>query len=208
MGESSQSQKITRKLEQYLDQCDVEHVFKGHVFGFDVVGSDTEERIIKGMLIDRKEGIRRVNFSSSETSTASMVSSTLRVGDSVTIIGIQHPQSPTATLPLVITFPDEQTLLFAKEPESIWWSRQNSSVYAGLYFLFLILCALYWLVSFSPDYSSYSGLVGMTVVAMFLLFIGIGMYRNRIGRVRVIRFDSEGWGHVINVVNNHYQLEI
>ncbi|MFW9961936.1 MAG: hypothetical protein ACFFCX_00025 [Candidatus Sifarchaeia archaeon] len=64
------------------------------------------------------------------------------------------------------------------------------------------------MVSFSPDYSSYSGIVGMTVVAMFLFFIGIGLYRDCVGRVRVVRFDSEGWGHVIDVVNNHYQLEI
>lgn len=48
----------------------------------------------------------------------------------------------------------------------------------------------------------------MTVVAMFLFFIGIGLYRDCVGRVRVVRFDSEGWGHVIDVVNNHYQLEI
>lgn len=48
----------------------------------------------------------------------------------------------------------------------------------------------------------------MTVVAMFLFFIGIGLYRDRVGRVRVVRFDSERWGHVIDVVNNHYQLEI
>ncbi len=210
MGESSQIEKMLKKIERTLDKCETEHIFRGTIFEFDTVGSVPKERLIKGILVDGKEGMRRVDYSDSLGGQSIVNASSLNVGDPVVILGAQHPQRVTATLPLLIVHPREQTLLFAREPESHQWGGVGDTVQAALWVILGFISASIVLISLLPTFWNYWVLLFtlcIAAVAMLFLIFGIEQYRHHTQRARAVCFDLQGWEHVVNIINSRFHLE-
>jgi len=206
LGESLTTVKIQKKLERTLDRCEVEHVFNGTIFEFDTVGSVPKERLAKGMLVYRREGIRRVIFSDTLGGNCMVNTSLLNIGDSVIILGKQHRQRETATFPMLIMHPETQTLLFSREPETNQWGASDTAL-SIVYVIGLIIIALTYVIQFLSTNWYYWILLDVAGVVMLSFFFAIVMYQRYLRRERVVHFDSQGWKYVVNVINERFNLE-
>jgi hypothetical protein len=205
MGNSLPTTSIQKKLERMLDLCTADHVFKGTIFEFDTVGSVPKERLTKGMFVDRREGMRRVIFYDTVGGTCMVNTLLLNIGDSVIILGKQHRQRETATFPMLIMHSETQTLLFSREPETNQWSASDTAL-SIVYVIGLFIIAITYLIQFLSTNWFHWILLDVAAVVIFLVFFVIVMYQRYLRRERVVHFDSQGWEHVVNIINNRFHF--
>ena len=209
MGESGQLKKIERLLEQILTQLEPEHIYRGTIFEFDTVGPVPKERLVKGMLVDRKEGIRRVYFEASGTSNPRLNSSVLDVGDSVIVVGKQNPLRETTTFPLLIILPERQTILISQQLDDPRKRNPGENALGVLYCILLVLGVPGYLLGpyFFPMYLNLWIEIILLYVALGVLFLGIVWYQKYIRRARTIHFDRESWTIILNFVKHRLPVE-
>ena len=210
MGESRQFTKIERLLKQTLALCEPEHIYRGTISEFDTVDSVPKERLVKGMLVDGTEGIRRVYFETLGQGKSSIDSSLLNVGDPVIVVGRQNPLRETATFPPLIILPEKQTILFSQQPDNPKKSGPGESV---LFVLFCPIIALSVLVFTLYPYAfpiiswALYELLVLLDVALGALFIGIVWYQTFVRRARVITFDGASWTNVVDFIKHRLPEE-
>lgn len=215
MGESRQFTKIERLLEQILALCEPEHVYQGTISEFDTVGSVPKERLVKGMFVDGKEGIRRVYFEVSGPGKSNIKTSLLNLGDSVIIVGKQNPLRETATFPLLVILPERQTILISQQLND---PRKGDPGDIALFVLFCItavLCVPLVLTTPFPSISQYLIPISLTLwmqiallcVVLEVPIFGIIWYQMYLRRARTIRFDRDSWTNVVDFIKHRLPEE-
>jgi len=209
LGESNQLTKIKRLLEQILTQCDSEHIYSGTIFEFDTVGFVPKERLEKGMLVDRKEGIRRVYFEASGTSKSNIKTSLLNVGDPVIVVGRKNPLRETTTFPLLLILPERQTILISQQLNDPRRGDPGENALGVLYCILLVLGVPGYLLGpyFFPMYLNLWIEIILLYMALGILFFGIVWYQKYIRRARTIHFDSDSWTNIVPLLKNHLPVE-
>jgi Flp pilus assembly protein TadB len=129
----------------------------------------------------------------------------LNIGDSVIILGKQHRQRETATFPMLIMHSETQTLLFSREPETNQWSASDTAL-SIVYVIGLFIIAITYLIQFLSTNWFHWILLDVAAVVIFLVFFVIVMYQRYLRRERVVHFDSQGWEHVVNIINNRFHF--
>lgn len=209
MGHSLTTTSIQKKLERMLDLCTADNVFKGTILEFDTISPVPKERLTKGMLVETKEGMRRVNFCASIEGSSGVQASSLNIGDSVIVLGTQHKQRENATLPYLIMLPERQTQLVSKEPPSLQWGGLGDTIQVIFYVFVSILSTIAVLAPLTFPYNwPYWLPLYITLITFFLLFFVIEWHQRYIRRARVFRFDSGGWTQVTAMINSKFDLEL
>ena len=149
MGDGRQFTRLQRSLEKILTQCDQDHIYRGTIFEFETVGTVPRERLVKGMLIDRKEGMRRVSFQEAFSNNPQIRTSILNVGNPVIIVGTQSSLRENTTFPHLIMLPEEQTLLISQRAYDPREHEPGESALAVLYCILAVLSVpLYFMSPF------------------------------------------------------------
>lgn len=203
MGESGQLKKIERLLEQILTQWEPEHIYRGTIFEFDTVGPVPKERLVKGMLVDRKEGIRRVYFEALGTSKPRLNSSVMDVGDSVIVVGKQNPLRETTTFPLLIILPEKQIILLSQQLGDPRMKDPGENALAVLYCILIVLGVPVYLTPYLLPISWFLwGQMTLLCVVLTVLFFGIVRYQKYLRRARTIHFDRDSYSIIMDFIKH------
>lgn len=201
---------IWKKIEYFLDKCEVNHVFKGTLYKFDTLGSGPKEHKVKGMLVEREEGMRRVFFQEDLSDESQINSSTLSIGDPVIVVGRQNSLEEDTTLPLFILLPEKQSLLVSEKPTTSRESNLGESILAVPFCIIVILSVplYFWNFIFFPVLPQLLEQVTIFYIALSLLFFGILGYQIYTRRAQTIHFDRESWIAIVSLIKNHLPVEV
>lgn len=212
MGTATTIESIWKNIECLLDKSEIDHVFKGTIFKLDTLnsGSNPKERLVQGMLVDRKAGMRRVLFQEDLSNNSQIPSSSLSIGDPVIVVGRQNSLRADTTLPLLILLPEKQTLLVSERPATTHESGPSESVLVILYCIIAVLSVpiYFWSFIFFPVLSQLREQVTIFYIAVFLLFFGILGYQLYTRRARTIHFDRESWTGIVSLIKNRLPVEV
>jgi hypothetical protein len=196
--------KVIKKFQRLLAECEEEYVYQGKILEFIKVDYIPEDRHSTGMILTGSTGTSRINFSSGHQKYFENASP-FKIGDDVVVFGKKNQYGPTSIIPSIILIPEDETVVFSREQESIRSETWAENIQIVSIILSAILSVLSWLSNDIPlilfntlfMYMELTLWFALGSILFFSLFIVTAIYDRHSRRERVVRCDTDTW----NIIN-------